>query len=519
MHPVDQYEAVAALEMPADRIAARYGMTEAAVRQRLALGALHPTVRKAWRDGAIDAEVAKAFTLTRDAGRQAKVLGDLRQGGRLYKHAVRQAFVADRPRTDDPRFVFVGAEAYRAAGGTVDEDLFAEHGFVGDVELLDRLVAEAIRDVCHGLLGDGWAFAELDERHEWPRPYRAAEPEAEGKPTPVEAKRLKSIAAELRKIDAADETTGEDDHRREALECEQAEINKRVTARGFTFAQRAQLGCLVALDEWGLAIEWGMRRVAVKGAAAPPAEVTAADVRPDPNDPTALPLALLADVTAAQTHAVAQCLEVDPALAIKIAAAALRSTFDGYGVGNSPVRLKAEGMAQRVGKPERDDDPPEDAAGVASSGFAAAMAEITREDAPLALARELARAIDTRHLKYKPVCQLDIDALLAELPPIVYAAKLLGGLALEDYFKRAPAAVAVAALEEMGETPLRNARKAALVERAVEMARHRKWIPPVLRHPGHKAAIAETAPSAAKAPAKGKGNAKRKADTTAGRRA
>ncbi len=496
MHPIDEYQAFAALNLTADEIAARYGITAAAVRQRLALGRLHRDVRDAWRAGKIDGDTARAFTLSRTAARQAAVLSELQKSGRLYRAAVRQAFVADRPRTDDGRVVFVGLEAYTAAGGEVDEDLFAEHGYVRDPDLLDRLVAEKLKEECRALERDGWGFAAAIGSGISGSLVPGA-PAGTGEPTEAEAKRLKAIAVELGPLDDRPDDESWDAQQR--LHAEYDELTKRIQARGYTAEQKAKLGCVLKVDEYGLAVSWGVKPGARKASDGPPSEITPDDVKPDPRDPLALPLLLVGDMGAVQSQAVAQCLEVVPSVAVKVAVAALRTTSGPYGRGSSPVRLKAEGLARRAPSlGDRDDDAPTDEAGVASSGFAAALAALTDDEACLELARELSVAIDCRNLKYNPVSRVDLDALLAELPARVYAAKVSAALSLEDYFKRAPAAAVVAALEEMGDKPLKDARKSVLVERAVELGRAQRWIPPLLRHPSHAATLArdDEAPSA-----------------------
>ncbi|HZV08020.1 MAG TPA: ParB N-terminal domain-containing protein [Gemmataceae bacterium] len=60
MHPADQYEAFEQLRreqgMTADDIAARFGLTAAAVRQRMKLGAVSPALMQVYRDGGMNLE-------------------------------------------------------------------------------------------------------------------------------------------------------------------------------------------------------------------------------------------------------------------------------------------------------------------------------------------------------------------------------------------------------------------------------------------------------------------------------
>jgi ParB family transcriptional regulator, chromosome partitioning protein len=66
MHPVDEFVAMAALidgGASIDAVAARFGVPEQRVKQRLRLGKLAPELLDAYRDGAVSLEIIMAFTL------------------------------------------------------------------------------------------------------------------------------------------------------------------------------------------------------------------------------------------------------------------------------------------------------------------------------------------------------------------------------------------------------------------------------------------------------------------------
>ncbi|MBM6411854.1 ParB/RepB/Spo0J family partition protein, partial [Lacticaseibacillus paracasei] len=91
LHPVDQFEAFANVrdsllstkswEDAEIAIADRYGVSKDVVRRRLALGDLAPEIRAAWREGKIEGEVAKVFTLLRDQKAQADLFAKLKRSG------------------------------------------------------------------------------------------------------------------------------------------------------------------------------------------------------------------------------------------------------------------------------------------------------------------------------------------------------------------------------------------------------------------------------------------------------
>jgi hypothetical protein len=58
----------------------------------------------------------------------------------------------------DRKALFVGLDAYTAAGGIVQRDLFSEDrgGWITDVALLERLVAERMNREAEAIRAEGW---------------------------------------------------------------------------------------------------------------------------------------------------------------------------------------------------------------------------------------------------------------------------------------------------------------------------------------------------------------------------
>jgi ParB family chromosome partitioning protein len=164
MHPADQFEAFHALaeqgESPAD-IAARFGISELAVAQRLKLGRLSPVILEAYRMGQLTLDAAQAFTVTDDRAMQERVYSQLTSWNRSA-HTIRDALTEDEVATTDKRVEFVGLEAYTAAGGLIRQDLFSEdgEGYVVDIELLDRLVSEKLQSTADQVAAEGWLWVE-----------------------------------------------------------------------------------------------------------------------------------------------------------------------------------------------------------------------------------------------------------------------------------------------------------------------------------------------------------------------
>ena len=165
MHPADQYEAFATLiddGATVPEIAARFGLSEVAVTQRLKLGKLSPMILAAYRDGDINLEAAQAFTVADDHDAQERVYEQLTEWNR-QPHSIRRALTAGEIPTSDKRVRFIGTEAYIAAGGALRQDLFSdEHeGYILDAELLDRLVAEKLKAEAATVTAEGWKWVDV----------------------------------------------------------------------------------------------------------------------------------------------------------------------------------------------------------------------------------------------------------------------------------------------------------------------------------------------------------------------
>ena len=147
MHPADQVEAFASLAdggaTVAD-IAARFGVAERLVEQRLRLGNAAPVLLDAYREGGIDLEVLTAFAVTADRDRQIAVWEQVKeQGYRPGAWQIKRMLTEDRVAARTAVARFVGVEAYEAAGGATTRDLFADEDdngvWLDDPELLNKL--------------------------------------------------------------------------------------------------------------------------------------------------------------------------------------------------------------------------------------------------------------------------------------------------------------------------------------------------------------------------------------------
>ncbi|MCP3732160.1 ParB/Srx family N-terminal domain-containing protein [Sphingomonas sp. MG17] len=215
---------------PAD-IAKRFGLTERFVRGRLRLANLAEPVFEALRENAITLDVAIAYASTSDTSRQASVFEQLAgsySAGNLNE--IRRQLAVGGYKGSDPKAVLVGREAYEAAGGRIDGDLFtdASSEMWLDGDIVDQL-AEAALAAAAAQLREREGYAEVRVISAGHVPYMETcnLNRVVGEPIPltVEAEgRKTAINAELEEIERVAEEAGdyseEQSSRIEALEDE-----------------------------------------------------------------------------------------------------------------------------------------------------------------------------------------------------------------------------------------------------------------------------------------------------------
>jgi ParB family transcriptional regulator, chromosome partitioning protein len=349
LHPADQFEAFKRLVdeegLGCEAIAARFGVTAAVVRQRLRLAAVSPVLMQAYRDSGMTLDQLMAFTVTEDHARQEMVWESL-----SWKDpsAIRRALAEDRVRATDRRAVFVGAEAYEAAGGVIERDLFTDDqgGFFADPGLLDRLALEKLTGVAEAIQAAGWKWASvcLDYPHAnglhrvYPKVQRLSEPDQA---------RLDELEQQYETL--ADEYEAEDDlpeavvAELDAIAVEMEALRAQQSA--YDPEEIARSGVFVVLDQSGRPrIEAGFVRSEDKRPAAPSSdeepnakdggETSSAAATTNTDGVVVGPLSdrLVADLTAHRTAALRDRLaeNTDIALQALVHAFALQTFYPGY---------------------------------------------------------------------------------------------------------------------------------------------------------------------------------------------
>ena len=335
MHPADEFEAFRRLSeergLSAEEIGARFGVGAQVVRQRLRLGAVSPVLMTLYRAGDLTLDQMMAYAVSDDHARQEQVLDQL--GPDRPAYLIRRTMTEAKVTATDRRAVFVGAEAYGEAGGTILRDLFTEDGggWFEDAGLLDRLVAEKLAEVAEEVRQkEGWKWAEA--HIDYPRALGLARVY----PHPVErpddeAARMAALSEEYDALvsewDAVEELPPE-------IEARFAEIDAALEAfgdgRAFDADEIARGGVFVILGQDGVArIERGLIRpedVPVPelepesedaGGPVSEAEGAAPDIDETDEDACA-PLSerLVLDLTAHRTLALRDALGASPTVAL-----------------------------------------------------------------------------------------------------------------------------------------------------------------------------------------------------------
>ena len=93
-------------------------------------------------------EAAQALTLTDDHDRQLEALKRFGNSA----HQIRRMLTETKIGTASGLFLFVGHDAYAAAGGTITADLFAEggDGYADDPELVETLATAKLSEIADG---------------------------------------------------------------------------------------------------------------------------------------------------------------------------------------------------------------------------------------------------------------------------------------------------------------------------------------------------------------------------------
>ena len=286
MHPADEFRAYSRLfkdeKRSIDFIANAFGVTPLYVERRLALDAAAPALLDGFRAGRMNLDQLIALCATDDHAVQLRVWSIY--GNQSYNNSptkLRRAVLGERiDAAADQRVTFIGGiDAFTAAGGVVERDLFADAGgFIADVALLDKLVGEKIEQEAARLRGEGWAWVEVQAgvdrtalqrmgRIEADDALMAAEPAAQVKALRDEAHRLDAenmamfgdadAGTDVDELDEAQSEKYDENEERAGKLREQAEAIADLHAE-FPAALKANAGVILAFSGGSVEIIKGL---------------------------------------------------------------------------------------------------------------------------------------------------------------------------------------------------------------------------------------------------------------------
>jgi len=166
LHPLDQFRAFRTLreqKLSEEDIAAIFFVSPQVVKQRLRLAAVSPKLLDVYADDGMSLEQLMAFSVTDDHVRQEQVWEAVNKSGYDESYQIRRLLTERAVRGSDKRARFVGLDAYESAGGNVLRDLFEadDGGWLEDIALLERLVAEKLRAEAGTIAAEGWKWIEV----------------------------------------------------------------------------------------------------------------------------------------------------------------------------------------------------------------------------------------------------------------------------------------------------------------------------------------------------------------------
>ena len=259
LHPLDQFRAFQKLRekgQSEEEIAATFFVGVNVVKQRLRLAALSEKLLDIYAEDGMSLDQLMAFTVTVDHARQEQIWEAVQRSYSREPYQIRRLLTERTVRASDKRALFVGLEAYEAAGGVVMRDLFQQDdgGWLENVGLLDGLVAEKLKAEAEAIATEGWKWIEVAVDVPYGHAYRLRE--LEGTPADLTAEEkvtIDALKAEYAKLEAeyenADELPEGVDERLGEIETALAAFEDRPAT--YDPAEIARAGVFVSIDADG----------------------------------------------------------------------------------------------------------------------------------------------------------------------------------------------------------------------------------------------------------------------------
>lgn len=282
LHPLDEFRGMQKLAVQGqgeEEIAVRFNTTATVVKQRLRLASVSPKLLDIYAEDGMKLEQLIAFSVSEDHARQEQVWDLLAQSWNKSAAFIRQKLTEETVHAGDRRALFVGVDAYVAAGGAVMRDLFEpDHGgWLTDPALLDRLVDDKLKIESERIQGEGWKWVIASVQLPYGCDDGMRELDAAETPlTEEQEARVEALTAEAEALEAehdgADELPDDVEARLKAIDEELATLSER--AWTYDPAEMARAGVFVSLNaDGGLRVDRGFVRPEDEPEPEPDAEV------------------------------------------------------------------------------------------------------------------------------------------------------------------------------------------------------------------------------------------------------
>src|SRR3954470_21681154 len=214
LHPLDQFRAFLVLRekgQSEEEIAAAFFVSVAVVKQRLRLASVSPKLLELYAEDGMTLDQLMAFTVSGDHERQEQVWERLQSSYTKEPYVIRRLLTEGAVRASDKRARFIG-EAYEAEGGSVLRDLFQgdDGGWLQDVALVDRLVAERLEREVETIRAEGWKWIEVAPDFPYGHSFGLRQLRGEEQPLTAEQEaEREALQAEYDRLEAEHETMEE----------------------------------------------------------------------------------------------------------------------------------------------------------------------------------------------------------------------------------------------------------------------------------------------------------------------
>ncbi|MHA6823940.1 ParB/RepB/Spo0J family partition protein [Ralstonia pseudosolanacearum] len=289
MHPADEYEAFRRMVdegAGVETVAAHFGVSVAVVQRRLKLAKVAHSLLALYREGDMSLEQLMALTVSDDHAAQLQVWNE-RPYHRRTPSELRSALLGETSIASDSLLAtFVGRDAYLAAGGSEQVDLFAQHGaHWTDGALAHQLAEERLArqaETIRAEEGWAWAVALVQPDYATVNAYGRArmmlrEPtEAEQAAMDALEARQQAIETQMEALELSEEEDSDDAYQRLSQELDDLYAEGRAQETALeTVADKTNVGVIVALRTNGVEVIRGAIRPEDRKAAAKAARAQA----------------------------------------------------------------------------------------------------------------------------------------------------------------------------------------------------------------------------------------------------